>query len=333
MAHLSTLILKSAAGSIEPDGNARSYSQDQQDLGSSSTSSFSSGAHQAGQLAGSLVQLLAPVKLRPFKSTYNVRQGNQLRLICQAQRGHPAAHISWYVGNRLVDNEFLREHADEFRIIQPSGQQAAQSRAQVIVTSSPSNGDSSSQQWSSSGADKRRVVVEINPVPASRQQMQLTANGHGQWIEYRDPSAEKYAIETAEQQSKYLQLKLAQLTSSSAATSSSSSAQASNLDLSQTSISVLVINSLNLEKHTSRYACRATTRANTDEVTTVIRVQGKYARAYVFPSILATFLPTQLERSGRIPAALFGPNSSPFMFIIGRHGTSRLSLPSFRTSE
>lgn len=278
MGHLSTLILKSAtAGSIESDGNARGYSQDQQDLGSSSTSSFASGAHQAGQSAanilgdGSLVQLLAPVKLRPFKSTYNVRQGNQLRLICQAQRGHPAAHISWYIGNRLVDNEFLREHADEFRIIQPSGQQAAQNRAQVIVTSS-SNADGSSQQ---SGADKRRAVVEINPVPASRQQMQLTANGRGQWIEYRDLRNEKYAIETAEQQTKYLQLKLAQLTSSSAATSSSSAQAGSNLDLSQTSISVLVINSLNLEKHTSRYACRATTRANTDEVTTVIRVQGK----------------------------------------------------------
>lgn len=251
--------------------------------------------------------MLAPVKLRPFKSTYHVRQGDQLRLICQTQRGFPAAHISWYVGNRLVDGEFLREHADEFRIIQQNGS-PIRYQVPIVTSSSPASSSGEPSGQSAPVNDKRRIV-EINPVPASRQQMQLTANGRGQWIEYRDLRNEKYAIETGEQQSKYLQLKLAQLAGSSGASSSSAASTSTpttsssstflasaNFDqnqgslMSQTSLSILVINSLNLDKHTSRYACRATTRSNTDEVTTVIRVQGKYIYIYATYLLITGFL-------------------------------------------
>lgn len=227
-----------------------------------------------------MVQLLAPVKLRPFKSTYHVRKGNQLRLVCQAQRGYPSAHISWYVGNRLVDNEFLKQHLNEYRVLH------LQNQNQLTVTSSPSSSSSSTNEVGEDGG--KRKAVEINPVPSTRQQMQMTANGRGQWIEYRDLKNEKYAIDSHEQQLRYLQAKLAQLnghssfrtssspdsTTATSATSSLHSDPTQGL-WSQSSISVLTINSLNIERHTSRYACRATTRANTDEVTTVIRVEGK----------------------------------------------------------
>lgn len=249
---------------------------------------------------------MAPVKLRPFKSTYHVRQGNELRLVCFAQRGYPAAHISWYVGNRLVDGDFLKEHQNEFRILN------LQNQNQLIGTYSftSTNEDDHSNQAAPASASSpslassttnnhldRRKIVEINPIPLNRQQMQLTANGHGSWVEYRDFKNEKYAIETPEQQLKYLKQKLAQLMGQSVSsslssnnseeepsiptsittTTTTSTAEHSNSYLSslQTSVSVLVINSLNIDKHTSRYSCRATTRANTDEVTTVIRVQGK----------------------------------------------------------
>lgn len=253
---------------------------------------------------------MAPVKLRPFKSTYHVRQGNELRLVCFAQRGYPAAYISWYVGNRLVDKEFLDEHPNEFRILHLHNQnQLIGTYLYGSATIANNNGDSSNQAGASSSSstsssssannnnvDKKKIV-EINPIPLNRQQMQLTANGRGSWVEYRDFKNEKYAIETPEQQLKYLKQKLAQLmglTASSSplssnnseedssATSSSTSSSAadynSHLSALQTSVSVLVINSLNIDKHTSRYACRATTRANTDEVTTVVRVQGKSLR-------------------------------------------------------
>lgn len=239
---------------------------------------------------------MAPVKLRPFKSAYHVRQGNQLRLVCLAQRGYPPAHISWYVGNRLVDSEFLQEHPNEFRILH------LQNQNQLIVTSSPNmpNQDTASSSYSESSSDKKKLV-EINPIPLNRHQMQLTANGRGSWVEYRDLKSEKYAIETSEQQLKYLKQKLAQLMGSTQPQPSPSSNNNNNnnaeedssssntfqsqpmegnrnlfVSAAQTSVSVLVINSLDIEKHTSRYACRATTRANTDEVTTVVRVQGKF---------------------------------------------------------
>lgn len=233
--------------------------------------------------AGSQLQLVAPVKLRPFKSAYHVRQGNQLRLVCQVQRGYPAAHISWYVGNRLVDGDFLREHANEYAILQlhnherlsvtsSSGIQAAGSRDSYAAN------DQDTQQ-------QQRRIVEINPIPSGRQQMQLTANGRGQWVEYREPTNEKYSIETRQQQLRYLQMKLAQLTGVSLAGATGDGPQPEPVQAQsvtqqqqlsqQASLSVLVINSLAAEQHTSRYACRATSRANTDEVTTVIRVKGE----------------------------------------------------------
>lgn len=235
--------------------------------------------------AGHLVQLMVPVKLRPFKSTYHVRQGNQLRLTCMAQRGYPAAHMSWYAGNRLVDAEFLREHADEFRVLHLEHQN------QLVVSYSGGGSGGGEPQSDNDRArsgrrqQERRRIVEINPIPSSRQQMALTSNGRGQWIEYRELGDEKYAIETSEQQHRYMQMKLAQLTgaahhlAASPASGDQLVAPSGQHDAAtlfgQTSLSVLVINSLDLARHSSRYACRATTRANTDEVTTVIRVQGK----------------------------------------------------------
>lgn len=232
--------------------------------------------------------MLAPVKLRPFKSAYHVRAGDQMRLVCQLQRGYPQAQLSWYVGNRLVDGDFLREHQGEFRLLQYSNGPAAVQGAQqhtLLATPSQAQGDGGTER-----------LVEINPIPAQRQQMQLTANGRGSWMEFRDlrgPNAlapENLAIESKEQQLRYMRAKLAQLTgqnlqgamvaatSSAAGDSSSASEQqgASPAAPGWTSgISVLVVNKLDAEKHASRYSCRATTRANTDEVTTVIRVKGE----------------------------------------------------------
>lgn len=251
----------------------------------SSNGAVISGANEESNLmaAGNLVQLMAPVKLRPFKSAYHVRQGSQLRLICHAQRGYPSAHISWYVGNRLVDSEFLKQHPNEFRILH------LQNQNQLTITSSPASSNSSPNE---NGDDGKRKLVEINPIPSTRQQMQMTTNGRGQWIEYRDLKNEKYAIDTYEQQLRYLQMKLAQLNGQSSFRSADSTATtntASNSPPDQTlgvsrqsSVSVLVINTLNIEHHTSRFSCRATTRANTDEVTTVIRVQGKFAESGLY---------------------------------------------------
>lgn len=242
--------------------------------------------------ASTLVQLLAPVKLRPFKSAYNVRQGNELRLVCQAQRGYPAAYISWFVGNQLVDEGFLREHSNEYRILQLQNENQLISGAQSETSqSTASDGGADEPQETfgrgASQADRRRIV-EINPIPAGRQQMQLTTDGRGHWVEYRDTKDDKYAIESNEQQLRYLKLKLAQLTGLGPQQAgggvaggqrpdslASDGGQMSSM-FGQTSISVLVIKSLNLERHSLRYACRATTRANTDEVTTLVRVQGKY---------------------------------------------------------
>lgn len=219
--------------------------------------------------AGSLLQLVAPVKLRPFRSAYHVRQGNQLRLLCQVQRGLPAAQVSWYVGNRLVDGDFLRDRR-EFRVLQLRGQE--QEQRAPSVWSSVSQGQQQAAEASNQQDSGR--LVEINPIPAGRQQMQLTSNG--QWVEFRELANEKYAIETPEQQLRYLQMKLGQLGGGSPPSPTSPAGSNSGSSLSgQASLSMLVVNNVQAERHTSRYACRATGRANTDEVTTVVRVKGE----------------------------------------------------------
>lgn len=255
--------------------------------------------------AGSLVQLIAPVKLRPFKSAYHVQESNELRIICQAQRGFPAAHISWYIGNRLVDAEFMRSNEDQIRVLhlQDPSNDSTRSMSPTMTSanwpySSPPS--TSAGELANSGAQHERRIVEINPVPLSKQQMQLTKNG--QWIEYHNFSEERYNIGSKEQQISYLKAKLSQLTGSlgrsnvpdapTPLAAHSRQAQASgdpNLALQyQTAISVLVIRSLNITRHSSRYACRATTRANTDEVTTVIRVSGEYTHAVRLLSLAST---------------------------------------------
>lgn len=211
---------------------------------------------------------MAPVKLRPFKSTYHVRQGNELRLICLAQRGYPEAQINWYIGNRLIDADYLRDHSNELKILnyQPASQ----------TSPSQSSAYSSSASGSSEASLDKRQLVEINPIPVSKQQMQLTLNGRGSWVEYRDLANERYSIQTSDQQLAYLQFKLNQLTLAGQQQFAISNSSGELLTGSnQAGISVLVINSLDVDKHNSRYACRATTRANTDEVTTVLKVQGE----------------------------------------------------------
>lgn len=244
--------------------------------------------------AGSQMQLVAPVKLRPFKSAYHVRRGHQLRLVCQVQRGYPAAQISWYIGNQLVDGDFLRQHPNEYKILQLNNNGRL---GQTVTSSIETPGNSAGPKQTSREPDETPKLVEINPIPSGRQQMQLTANGRGQWIDYRELGNEKYLVETREQQLRYLQMKLGQLTGTTtpspgeagpaannnqpggqelAAMSSTTTATSGQVLLhNQATLSVLVISSLDVEKHTSRYACRATSRANTDEVTTVIRVRGK----------------------------------------------------------
>lgn len=237
--------------------------------------------------AGSLVQLMAPVRLRQFKSAYHVRAGNELRLVCLGQRGYPPAQLTWYVGNQLVDAAFLQAHSDDFRLLHlqtPSGggglsssSGSSYASAHADVPPLPaSSGDISGEPLD------RRYVVEVNPIPSARQQAQLQASGqakNGHWLEYRDISVahERVPIETAEQQLRYLRQKLHQLTGAPGGSPGSPSGQrpAEPSQLGQASISILVIKSLDVERHMSRYACRATTRANTDEVTTVIRVIGK----------------------------------------------------------
>lgn len=249
--------------------------------------------------AGNLIQLMAPVKLRPFKSTYHVREGNQLRLICQAQRGYPEAQISWYIGNRLIDNEFLKEQQNEIRILNLNSPSNQQQQQQSTGSSASTTTTTTTQPIIDEEASiDKEQIVEINPIPISRQQMQqFTTNGQGSWIEYKNIKSERYSIDRPELEQKYLQLKLAQLTNygqqhfsnanSGSLLLSGSSSDLNNLGgssralgssssiLSQTDLSILVISSLNIDKHSSRYSCRATTRSNTDEVTTVIKVQGK----------------------------------------------------------
>ena len=240
--------------------------------------------------AGSLHQLLAPVKLRPFKSAYQLRSGDQLRLVCQLQRGYPQPQVSWYVGNRLVDSEFLREHAGQFRLLQFSGNSASsgssaqqqQQQPQVLASPSTTSGGGEDEQQ----ADR---LVEINPIPLQRHQMQLTPMGRGSWVEFRELrgplalSPEKLAIGTGEQRLRYMRFKLAQLTgqpqqqqqqASGSEAEQASRAMSSSAQGQPGALSILVVNKLEADKHSTRYSCRATSRANTDEVTTVLRVRG-----------------------------------------------------------
>lgn len=234
--------------------------------------------------AGSLVQLIAPVRLRQFRSAYHVRVGNELRLVCLGQRGYPAAQLTWYVGNQLVDADFLSSHADEFRLIQlqtPAGSAGLSSSSGSSYAANMADLPplpASSSDISGEPLD-RRYVVEVNPMPSGRLLGQLQASGQvraGQWLEYRDLAAasERVPIETAEQQLTYLRQKLHQLTGTGSAAQQAGRTP-SIADPSTSGISILVIRSLDVERHMSRFACRATTRANTDEVTTIIRVIGK----------------------------------------------------------
>lgn len=225
--------------------------------------------------AGSLSQLIVPVKLRPFKSTYHVRKGNQLRLACQIQRGYPQAQLNWYAGNRLVDAGFLKEHASKYKILYLRNQNQVSA---LVSTSEPETSDSNARaEKEANGGPK---IVEINPIPMGKVQMQLSQEG--KWVEYRELDDEKAAIDTSEQQLRYMRHKFARLTGiniSGSTTYTASQSRAIDADtlatLGQMSISVLVIESLDIEKDTMRYACRATNRANTDEVSTVIRVLGE----------------------------------------------------------
>lgn len=234
---------------------------------------------------------MAPVKLRPFKGTYHVRKGNELRLICLAQRGYPEAQINWYIGNRLIDADYLRDHSGELKILnyQPQSSFAAASGSVYSGGAGAGQSVSSISSGSAEAALDRKQLVEINPIPISKHQMQLTLNGRGSWVEYRDLANERYSIQTSDQQLAYLQFKLNQLTQqqqqpagsyATPATASNSSSSSDYSGSNQAGISVLVINSLDVERHNSRYACRATTRANTDEVTTVLKVQGKSPTAH-----------------------------------------------------
>lgn len=264
--------------------------------------------------AGSLSQLIAPVKLRPFKSTYHVRRGNQLRLVCQLQRGYPQAQLNWYVGNRLVDADFLKEHpAGRYKVLYLQNQ----NQVSQLVSSGGSSSSSSSSSVATteqpaaaaaeeSGADgqsdsgRTKTIVEINPIPIGKlaaQMQQLSGQQDGKWVEYRELDDEKWSIDTSGQQLRYMQQKFARLTgiNISSGSGGNSNQPPRGLDadtlatLGQMSISLLVIDSLDIERDTMRYACRATNRANTDEVTTVIRVQGK--SGFFLPLFLKSYPP------------------------------------------
>lgn len=237
--------------------------------------------------AGSLSQLIVPVKLRPFKSTYHVRRGSQLRLVCQVQRGYPQARLNWYAGNRLVDAEFLKEHAGQYKVLYLQNQNqvgALVSGSDSSAPERPVEPPAENPADDSGGiANSKPKIVEINPIPMGKLQLQLTQDG--KWVEYRDLDDEKAIIDTSDQQLRYMQQKFARLTGINISGSNLNQQQQSraiNPDmlatLGQMSISVLVVDSLDIERDTMRYACRATNRANTDEVTTVIRVQGKFNR-------------------------------------------------------
>lgn len=154
------------------------------------------------------------------------------------------------------------------------------------MNANQSNGASS--QTSNSG----KQIVEVNPISPSRE-----APGSVDFVAYYDSQDERLAIESYGQQLQYMKSKLVQLTNgfySTSAAAAMAAAGASNLDgqsgsqngdvsstsdislVSQTSLSILIINSLDIERHSSRIACRATTRANTEEVTTVVKVQSEY---------------------------------------------------------
>lgn len=213
--------------------------------------------------AGYLVQLITPTRLRPFpRSVLHLRQGHELRLACIGTRGYPNAIINWYIGNRLVDAEFLQQQPNEYRILQ------LVSGSQMVTLAT---GSSSIQQQPNNNNNKR--IVEVNPISFSRERELYDL------IDYHDTQDERMAIETSEQQLKYMKFKLAQLTnqlySQSSSSADGSAANSDNPLMSHASLSILIINSLDVERDSSRIACRAVTRANVDEVTTVIKVQSK----------------------------------------------------------
>lgn len=218
-----------------------------------------------------------------------------MRIACLAQGGFPSPLIEWYIGNRLVDEDYL--HSSDVRILQLK----STSVTQLVALGANKTTTSKPQQ-----------IVEINPIPsrnsmanpnhhqqlrASIRQQQHQSHLQQQqlnWVDYRDGSDERLALESGEQQLRYAQFKMAQLMSlgspaplvpgnaaigeqlasslqqaSAAAASTSSQSSQPNL------LSILVIQSLELERHSARIACRAVTRVNTDEVTTVVKVLSK----------------------------------------------------------
>lgn len=233
----------------------------------------------------SLVQLVTPTRLRPFaRSVFHARQASQLRLACLAQGGYPTPLIQWYIGNRLVDQDYLL--SNEIGILQLKSTNVAQ----LVALGARLN------------STRQQQIVEINPIPArnlpinqhqrgvsSRQQQQQQQQPFN-WVDYHEASDERFSLESSELQLRYAQFKLAQLMAlvtptplvpgnpaigeqvasslQQAAAASSSSSQANLL-------SILVVPALHLERHSARFACRAVTRVNTDEVTSVVKVLSK----------------------------------------------------------
>lgn len=226
-------------------------------------------------------QLMIPVKLRPFKSSYAVREGNELRIACQAQFGYPAPAISWFVGNRLVDEQFANEQNGKIQVLTYSGIGLFNS---VLAVTNDSSELIQSQEFSSSlqQSNTNKLIVEINPVPASKHLLSQTTNS-GAWLEYKDAKNEKNSLDSQEKRRQYVKTKLFVLANSVSGHQTFKKTpnqvagtfeNSDNIPL-QASVSILVINSLIADKHSSRFACRATNRVNTDEVTTVIKVQSK----------------------------------------------------------
>lgn len=309
------------ATAASEDQGGKQQQQDQQQ-----TSSYGPGtitnhpmsSSSTSSKTGHLIQVTAPTRLRPFgRSVFHVRDSNELRVACLASNGHPAPIINWYIGNRLIDEEYLRQNWDEIQILQltsrpvlaggiqtttntyrigPPIQQATKMEQLLILGSyRRANGTSSSaNEEEGAGGGGELQIIEINPIQltdpqtsdsqdssssSSSASAQLN-NGPSNWINYRKFSDERMSIENREQQMSYLRMKLDQLSGNNYNPFSLDTIPKQNNNnhhhQSPMMVSVLVISSLDIERHSSRIACRATTRVNTDEVTTVIKVQSKY---------------------------------------------------------
>lgn len=168
--------------------------------------------------------------------------------------------FSSLAGNEIVDSEYLRNNEGKVQIL--SNNDMIQQQQQKTPTStdvhptitlntdgdiymSPDNSDSRNSD------EEKKYIIDISPKPIHK--LRQNTNSHARF----NPS-------TISRKSGH----------SSAAPTTLGAVEGS---ISSTPLiqSTLVVRDLDIDKHTSRYACRAQNRVSSDEVSTMIRIQGE----------------------------------------------------------